>query len=193
MIAYKIDNNVYINLTNKCSNNCSFCVRTTSNAYEQYDLWLDKEPETKEVIEALNEYMGYENFVFCGYGEPLYRLETLMEVAEYLKRNNKKVRLNTNGQAKLIKGEGVASKLVGKIDEVSISLNAGNAKAYNDICDCQFGEEGFNALIEFASECKNLGITTKFTVVKAEGVDVDEAIAIAKQIGIPLRVRELIL
>ena len=42
MIVYEIDNSVYINLTNKCSNACEFCVRTTSDEYMPYDLWLKK-------------------------------------------------------------------------------------------------------------------------------------------------------
>lgn len=192
MIVYKIDNNVYINLTNRCSNACSFCVRTTSDCYNEYDLWLKKEPTVSEVIEELKKYSDYENFVFCGYGEPLYRADDLIEIAKYLKGQNKNVRLNTNGQADLIVGEGLARKLKGKIDKVSISLNAGTASGYNAICRCKFGEEGFYSLLRFAEECKEQGIDTVFSIVKTDDADIDGAKRISEKYGIPLRIRELI-
>lgn len=193
MIVYKIDNGVYINLTNKCSNNCSFCVRSTSARYDEYDLWLKKEPTAEEVIKEIDErFPDAEEYVFCGYGEPLYAFDTLIKVAEELKKRGKRTRLNTNGQADLIVGEGVAKKIKGLIDTVSISLNAPNAKEYNEICRCAFGKKGFDSLVKFAKECKNEGINTVFSVVKTPGFDVEKAEEFAKNAGIKLRVRELI-
>ena len=191
MIVYKIDDSVYINLTNRCSNNCSFCVRTTSDMYTPYSLWLQKEPTADEVIEELKKFSGKE-YVFCGYGEPLYAFDVLVIVAEYLHGEGKKVRLNTNGQADLIVGKGVAEKLKGLVDEVSISLNAENAKKYNEICACMFGEEGFNSLIRFAEDCKKNGIAVKFSVVKTAELNVEKTQELADSLGIPLRVRDLI-
>lgn len=192
MIVYEIDGAVYINLTNKCSNNCSFCVRTTSDRYAEYDLWLKKEPTAKEVIEELAKHDEGREYVFCGYGEPLCAFDVLLEVAEYLKGKGKTVRLNTNGQASLIVGEGVAERLKGKVDEVSISLNAAEAKEYNDICRCVYGEDGYYSMLRFAADCKESGIKVKFSVVKTPGFDVEAAKKIADGMGIPLRVRELI-
>ena len=193
MIVYEIDSNIYINLTNKCSNACEFCVRTTSDEYMPYDLWLKKEPAAEDVIKEIKEkYMNHSDFVFCGYGEPLYRLNEIIEVAKFLKANGKNTRLNTNGQASLIVGDGVAEKLKGLIDRVSISLNSYDAKTYNEICHCQFGDDGFYSLLEFAKECKDQGINVNFSVVRAEGVDVDKTVALANSLQIPIRIRELI-
>ena len=192
MIVYRIDNGIYINLTNRCSNNCSFCVRTTSKHYDEYGLWLKQEPTAKEVIAELEKAGDADEYVFCGYGEPLYAINVLLPVAAYLKANGKKVRLNTNGQADLIVGENVAERLKGKVDEVSISLNAPNAKQYNEICACDFGEEGFNSLLRFAKACKNAGIATKFSMVDTGEVDIEKAQELADSMEIPLRVRELI-
>lgn len=193
MIVYRIEENVYINLTNKCSNNCSFCVRNTSKHYEEYDLWLKREPSAEEVIKEIErEFNDGKEYVFCGYGEPLYAFDVMIKVAEELKRKGKITRLNTNGQADLIVGKSVAEKIKGKIDCVSISLNAPNAKEYNDICDCRFAEEGFNSLIRFALECKNNGIKTVFTAVRVPKFNETEAKKVADNLGIPLKIRELI-
>ena len=192
MIAYRIDNNVYLNLTNRCSNNCSFCVRTTSDFYKQYDLWLAKEPTADEVMAAIREQAPADEYVFCGYGEPLCAFDTLLEVAKRLKAMGKKTRLNTNGQADLIVGKGVAHKLKGLVDKVSISLNAENAQKYNEICACDYGEEGYKSLLRFAEDCKKEGLNAAFSVVRTPDTDVDAVQKVADRVGLPLRVRELI-
>jgi TatD family-associated radical SAM protein len=192
MIVYKIGNSAYINLTNKCSNSCIFCVRDTSEHYGEFDLWLKKEPTAEEVIGELKNFDGCEEYVFCGYGEPLYRLGELLKIAEYLKTHGKKVRLNTNGQAELIAGKSVAEKLKGRVDTVSISLNAGNAKSYNALCRPVFGEKAYESVKKFAEECRDAGIDTVFSMVKCDGADVVEAQNVADEMKIPLRVRELI-
>ena len=46
--TYQIGNNLYINLTNRCSNRCTFCVRDQSAQYEGYSLWLDSEPSVED-------------------------------------------------------------------------------------------------------------------------------------------------
>ena len=43
-LTYVYDNKIYLNLTNKCSNNCEFCIRHTGDGVLDYYLWLDKEP-----------------------------------------------------------------------------------------------------------------------------------------------------
>ena len=50
-LTYVYDNKIYLNLTNKCSNNCEFCIRHTGDGVLDYYLWLDKEPTAEEVIE----------------------------------------------------------------------------------------------------------------------------------------------
>jgi len=193
MIVYKIDENIYINLTNKCSNSCTFCVRTTSKEYEPYSLWLKKEPDYEEVVSALQEYISYENFVFCGYGEPLYRFDNVVKIGKYLKSLGKNVRLNTNGQADLIVGENAAAELVGAVDTVSISLNEVTAEEYQKLCRCRFGEEGYASLMRFAKDCVNKGLKVVFSIVDILGAEkIETAKKIASSIGAELRVRELI-
>lgn len=192
-LTYIYGNKIYINLTNECSNRCNFCIRNNNDGVDDYYLWLDKNPTADEVIKDLKKYdfTKYSEAVFCGFGEPLYALDALLKVAEYLKANNIKTRLNTNGQASLIIGDGVAEKIKGKIDTVSISLNASDAKKYNEVCNCCFGEAGYDSLLKFASDCVNQKMRVIFSVVDTIGIDeIEKCRRIAEKIGVEYRVRE---
>lgn len=192
-IIYEYQGKTYINLTNCCTNSCNFCIRNTNDGVADYYLWLDKEPTAAEVIAALNKTELCDEVVFCGFGEPLCAFEVLVEVAKYLKEQGKRVRINTNGQASLIVGEGAAEKLAGLIDIVNISLNASTAAEYNRICNCTFGEEGFDALIAFAAECKKYIPRVIFSVVDVIGEEEIAACkAVADSVGVEFRVRSFI-
>ncbi len=193
MIVYKIDGKAYINLTNKCSNACTFCVRNTSDRYSEFSLWLKKEPEFDEIIFACREFFDVEEFVFCGYGEPLYRADMIVKVGKFLKENGKRVRVNTNGQADLIVGKNVAESFVGSVDTVSISLNEVTAKDYQTLCRCAYGEEGYFSMLRFAADCVKAGLRVVFSIVDVIGEEkVKKAREIAEKIGAELRIRELI-
>lgn len=193
MIVYKIDNKAYINLTNKCSNACTFCVRSTSDRYSEFSLWLKTEPTYEEIITACKEFFYLDEFVFCGYGEPLYRADMIVKVGKFLKENGKKVRVNTNGQADLIVGKNVAESFVGSVDTVSISLNEVTAADYQALCRCAYGEEGYYSMLRFASDCVNVGLRVVFSIVDVIGNEkIEKARKIAADIGAELRVRELI-
>ena len=191
-IVYDIDDKTYINLTNECSNNCTFCLRRNHDGIENYYLWLAKKPTAKEVVSEL-EKRKVEKAVFCGFGEPLYALDVLLEVAKYLKKIGASVRVNTNGQAKLIAGSGVAKKMKGLVDVVSVSLNASTAEKYQNLCRSIFGEQGFYALLDFAKELKEEGIKVVFSVVDTVGAEEIEACRkVAESVGAEFRVRTYI-
>lgn len=166
--VYEYKNNLYFNLTNKCSNRCVFCIRNGEKG-ELYEkgLWLDKEPETlNDIINQLPADLSkYESFVFCGYGEPTCNLEMLKQVANFLKQFNKPIRLNTNGQGNLINDRNIVPELKDCVDIVSISLNASNAEKYQKMCNSDFAERAYFALLEFGRMCQSAGIATKVTVV----------------------------
>ena len=191
-IVYDIDDKTYINLTNECSNNCTFCLRRNHDGIENYYLWLAKKPTAKEVVSEL-EKRKVEKAVFCGFGEPLYALDVLLEVAKYLKKIGVSVRVNTNGQARLIAGSGVAKKMKGLVDVVSVSLNASTAEKYQNLCRSIFGEQGFYALLDFAKELKEEGIKVVFSVVDTIGAEEIEACRkVAESVGAEFRVRTYI-
>ena len=195
-ICYVLENTLYINLTNRCTNRCTFCVRDKDCGIGDVNLWLDREPTLEEVKEDIKKANPekYDEVVFCGYGEPTMRLEVLLESAKYIKENyNVKLRINTNGQANLYYGKDITPRFSGLIDCVSISLNAKNEEEYDELCKSIYGKESFNALIDFAEKCTEYVPQVIMSVVDVlpEG-DIEECRKIAESAGAKLRVRELI-
>ncbi|HHU62728.1 MAG TPA: radical SAM protein [Clostridiales bacterium] len=189
-IVYRLDKSLYINLTNRCTNKCCFCIRDISDGVGGYNLWLDREPTVKEVIEAIGDPTAYDQVVFCGYGEPMTRLEELLEISKYLKDRGAKVRVNTNGQANLIHGYNVVPRLAGLVDVISVSLNACSAEEYHRICDSDFGLEAYKGVVDFIKECKKY---IKRVVVSVVNVLPHESIKrcrqIADDLGVEFRIR----
>lgn len=192
MIAYKIGDSLYLNITNRCTNKCIFCIRNFAKGVGGYDLWLEREPTTKEIIEAIKEPEKYKEIVFCGYGEPLLRLQVVLDVASYIKNNYPgiPIRINTNGLGNLIHGEDITPQFKGLIDVVSISLNADNAEKYDKICRSDYGEEAFYSVIEFARKCKNYVPKVILTVVELPEIDIEKCRKIAEELGVGFRVRK---
>jgi len=187
---YKYKKAIYINLTNRCPNSCTFCVRNTHDGVGGYHLWLEKEPTAEEVIALLEAEGDVSEIIFCGLGEPTTAIDVLVDVAAYLQTRGSHIRLNTNGQGSAYAGEDIAPRLMGLIDVVSISLNAPTAEEYHQYCRSIYGEQAFQNLIDFSRECIAEGIDTVMTVVDVIGDEKIEACrAIAQDIGARFRVR----
>ncbi|MDI3534031.1 MAG: hypothetical protein PWQ82_396 [Thermosediminibacterales bacterium] len=189
MIAYKLGKNLYLNITNRCSSNCSFCLRNLGPGVGGYKLWLDREPTVEEIIKAVGDPSGYEQVVFCGYGEPLMRLDVVLEVSRYLKQKGAYVRIDTNGQANLIHGKNIVPLLKGLVDAVSISLNAESPQKYDKLCRSEFGEKAYESILDFAKECVKYIPKVILSVVDLPGIDIEKCRHIARDIGAELRVR----
>ncbi len=190
--VYILENKIYINLTNRCTNNCDFCIRRDHKDMDGQVLWIKEEPTAEDVIEQLPQNLDDfdSEIVFCGYGEPTYNLETLDEVASYLHCIDKTTRINTNGQANLIHGQDVTDVIVTSCDVINVSLNECNAQKYQRHCRSKFGEKAYDELIEFAKLCKQRGGNVVFSVVDSIGEsDVAECQKLADKLGIPLRIR----
>jgi TatD DNase family protein len=188
-IAYPIRDSLYLNITNRCSNACLFCVRNRTDFVKGHNLRLDHEPDYREVIDSINHPEKYREVVFCGYGEPTIRLDLLKEVAQYLKGKNVEVRLNTNGQGNLIHKRNIVPELAGLIDTVSISLNVDSGEKYERICQPRFGDNAFGQVVAFARECKKLLPRTILTVLDMPEVDLKSCERISKELGVELRIR----
>jgi len=190
--VYELDGNLYINLTNECSNSCEFCVRAMRNDYEGYDLWLEKEPTAEEVLALIPEGKEYASVVFCGYGEPTCRFDVLKKIAVALK-GKYPLRLNTNGQGSLINGRDITGEVALLFDQVNVSMNASTAEKYDDICHSVYGKAAFGAMVEFAKSCAKKGVKTHFSVVDCIGEDEVEACRmLAFQSRVLFRVRKFI-
>ena len=198
-ITYVVDGSLYVNMTNKCSNRCEFCIRNNGDgAYGSDSLWLEREPTLDEVMNSVlsRDLTAYPELIFCGYGEPTYRLEDAVVVAKAVKekRPEMKVRINTNGHSDLILGKNTAPMYEGAFDVVSISLNTPNPSRYQEICHSIFGEESHTALITFAKNVKQYVPKVILSVVKETLTEeeIEQCRAISESAGVTLRIRDYI-
>jgi len=193
-IAYDIGDSLYVNVTNRCTNKCSFCIRHTPSGVGDVDLWLEREPTADEIYKAIidKNINNYKELVFCGYGEPTYRINEIIYCAKKIKEiSDIPIRINTNGHTNKICGKDVTPLFEGCIDIVSISLNASTAEKYNKICGCEFGRDGFFEMLDFAKKVKKYVPRTILTVVDIIGKEEIEACRnICREMGCEYRIRK---
>jgi TatD DNase family protein len=190
-ITYPIRNSLYLNITNRCTSACAFCVRYYTDYVKGHNLRLRAEPTAAELIREIGDPKRYDEIVFCGFGEPLVRLDVVKAVATEVKRLGGTVRIDTNGHANLIHKRNVLPELAGLVDAVSVSLNAQNAEVYEKLSHPQFGAPAYEAVIDFIREAKKYIPDVTATVVTAPGVDVEACQKIVDELGARFRVREL--
>jgi len=200
-ISYEYEGALYVNLTNKCDCACVFCLRHNGHKGSIYadDLWLDHEPTREEALADLlsRDLAGYPEIVFCGFGEPTFRLDDILWLVDRMKEqvpDLPPIRINTNGHANLIQGRDVIPDLKGRIDTLSISLNANTAAEYVALCHPVQGEAAYQAMLDFAKEAKNYVPHVVFTVVDKGTApeEIEESRRIADSLGVKLRVRSYI-
>jgi len=190
-ISYKVDDNLYLNITNRCMMACPYCIKYKwANKFHGNDLKLEKEPTAAEIIASIGDPKKYNEIVFCGYGDALVRADVTKEVAKWIKDNGGKVRINTAGLANRYHNKNVLKELAGAVDAISISLNGSDAKQHNEINRPQFGEESFNEIINFAKEAKKYIPSVTITTVELPGIDIEKVKKIALDAGVSFRARE---
>lgn len=173
--TYQLGNSLYINVTNRCNAECIFCRRKTDPFISGYNLGMKKseEPSADVYIREIGDPTKYDEIVFCGYGEPTLRWDVVKEIAEYVKRNGGKTRLNTNGHGNFINKRNIIPEMKGKIDTVSISLNSTDADQYSKLM--RVDKEYFNGMINFAKESVNYVDKVIMTVVDIDDVEIPKA------------------
>ncbi len=189
-IAYVIRNSLYLNITNRCPNKCVFCSRETAPYVKGHYLGLEKEPTTEELIKAIGDPSGYDEVVFCGFGESTERLDVLKAVAGYLKENGAVVRLDTNGLGDLINGRPICKELKGLIDTICISLNTNIKEEYQKLCNSTFDGKAYSSLLSFIKSAKEYIPDVLVSIVSVPGVDIESCRKIAEDLGVRFRVRE---
>lgn len=196
-LAYLLDGKIYINLTNKCTNACIFCLRQDKDDVCGKDMWLDTENfSAQDVIEQFESLPLSSEVTFCGYGEPMLKLGVLKEVAKYIKEKHPevKLRINTNGHANFVYKRNVCEELKGLIDTISVSLNGANSDEYNELSQPSF-DGAYEEVKKFIKSSSDAGIKTVATVVegyKGRHIDIEACQKTAEELGATLRVREWI-
>lgn len=190
-ISYTIRNSLYLNITNRCPNTCSFCPRLEKPYVKGHYLGLKEEPTLEEILGVVsNNIEKYDEVVFCGYGEPTERLEILKKVAEVLKEKGaRRIRLNTNGLGDLVNERPICPELAGLIDSIYISLNSPSEEEYRALCSPGFGDKAYPALLAFTRRAKDCIPEVTLSVVDVPGLDVEACRQIAGELGVRFRVR----
>ena len=192
-ITYSYGSNLYVNTTNRCDMHCNFCLRQMGDGVGEADsLWLEREPTKEEIWEDIQtrDLSQYQELVFCGYGEPTYRLHDILWVCDQVRAHSPiSIRMDTNGHANLIWGEDVAPLFQGRFDTVSISLNAKDKKTYDERCAPDY-ENGYEAMLDFTREVRSFVPRVIMSVVDCISEEEIEACCqVCAQIGAEYRVR----
>lgn len=206
ILVYLLDGKIYINLTNRCTNDCIFCLRKDKDDVVGQTLWLDNENSTaKDVIEQFelkkNELINvhhspFTEVIFCGYGEPMLKFDVLKQVAEYIKKQylKTKIRVNTNGHANYVYKKNIVPECKGLIDEFSVSLNGATKEEYNELSQPKF-DQAYEEVKKFIKACSDENISVVASIVegyKGRHLDLNKCEKIANELGAKFRVREWI-
>ncbi len=202
-IVYRYKNGLYVNLTNRCPTACVFCVKNTWKMdYRGSNLNLGgADPSPAEVIALAKEEWAaapFEEFVFCGYGEPTMRLEAMLTCARMIKNGRAaplpralKVRLNTNGLANAVWGRNVVPELKGLIDSVHVSLNTADPAQWLALMRPlePWASDGYEKVKEFIREASLLLPEIFVTAVEDKDIDTEKFKALAERLGAETRIR----
>lgn len=196
--VYWTDNTLYLNITNRCSSSCYFCLRRYKIGVGGFNLKFKEEPTIEEIKKELSEVLHQRNWdeiVFCGFGEPTERLDVLLETVKWIKQHYGRpiqIRLDTNGHGYALNpGKDVAFELKNAgIEKVSVSLNAEDKETYTEICKPTF-PGAYEAVLDFICKTKEL-LEVEVSVVRLPEVDLDKVQKVSDSLGVKLKVREYI-
>jgi TatD DNase family protein len=191
VITYRIGNNLYINVTNRCNADCIFCDRKGSANIYGYNLKMkrEEEPNAEDYIKEIGDPKNYNEIVFCGYGEPTIRWDVIKQIGRYVKDNGGNTRLNTNGHGNVINKRNIAEEMGGIIDIISVSLNAVNPVAYSELM--KVDQNYFNEMINFIKEAKKHIGRVVISMVDLDKSEEEKGRQFAEQeLKVEFRVRE---
>ena len=194
-LTYSDGARLYINLTDGCSLKCRYCFKNAGPGpvIEGTDLTLARQPSATDIRKALREELdGFEEAVFAGFGEPTLRFPTLLELAEFIHRQGKAVRLVTDGLANRVYRRDVTPQLAGRIDRISVSLNAADAATYNRLCQPPW-PDAFDHVCDFLRRVRgHVPEVTATAVEGVEGVDIEACRRLAEEeLGVAFRPRPM--
>ena len=188
--TYLLGNSLYINVTNRCNADCTFCRRKEDPFLHGYNLGMTKseEPTSDIYIKEIGDPSKYDEVVFCGYGEPTIRWDVVKEVAKYIKANGGKTRINTNGHGNIINKRDITAEMKNIIDVVSISFNSFDSKQYSELM--RVSEDHFDEMKKFAGLAKSYVKKVVMSVVSLDEVEIEKSRKVVEdEIGVEFRVR----
>ena len=188
--TYKIGSSLYVNVTNRCNADCVFCDRKGEAVIKGYNLKMSKadEPDVKVYLEEIGDPTKYDEIVFCGYGEPTIRWDVVKKIAEDVKLNGGKTRINTDGHGNFINKRDITPELHGLIDTVSISLNSTDPDQYAKLM--RVDRSMHAEMLDFAKKAKEYTHVV-LSIVGLSSVDSEKAKRfVTDEVGVDFRERE---
>ncbi|MCW8929884.1 MAG: TatD family nuclease-associated radical SAM protein [Gammaproteobacteria bacterium] len=191
-LVYTIGNNLYINLTDRCTLACEFCPKIQGSMdVHEYTLLLSRRHPAEDYISKIGDPAQYDEIVFCGFGEPTLRIKELLEVAAYCKQAGTPVRVNTDGLGNLVNKRNILPELAQSVDALSVSMNAQNEKIYDQHC-VPAVKGSYDSMLEFLRLAPQyIPDTTATAIDGLEGVDIEACELKAKELGVKFRRRVL--
>ena len=191
-IVYALGGSLYVNVTNECSNSCTFCIANEGPLFAGVRLSFEsrtEEPTADEIMSAILSAPSFEELVFCGFGEPWERISVIMNVLQGLVLPADRVRINTNGQDFLLASPSRLDELVPFVETLSVSLNAPDAETYEKLCRPVHGAKAFDAVCDFIRTAHTRGFRVIATAVASSGVDMEAVRCVAEGLGAQFRAR----
>ncbi|MCB1801460.1 MAG: TatD family nuclease-associated radical SAM protein [Gammaproteobacteria bacterium] len=191
-VSYVIGDRLYLNITDRCTLGCLFCPKTRGNRQlHEYDLTLAHRPTQAEILVAIDDPRRFSEIVFCGFGEPTLRLNLLLDTAQHIKQNGGRVRVNTDGLANLVHKRNVLPEMAGRIDALSVSMNADTELLYQRHCDPAL-PGSYAAMLDFLRAApEHVPQVTATAIEGLAGVDIDACRKLAESLGVGFRQRRL--
>lgn len=195
VLAYPLQDALYLNLTSACTLACIFCpkIRDDDFTVGGFDLRLGRNPALDEVwAAALAAGLGGRSeVVFTGFGEPTRRLDAVLELTRRLKAAGvARVRLDTDGLASLREGRDVPPELAAAgLDAVSVSLNAADAETYATLCPSRYGATAYPAVQEFIRSAVRCLREVNASAVAVPGLSEAACRRVAEELGARFRWR----
>lgn len=210
IIYHKRDTGEFsINITNKCGNSCTFCIRDFCTGWrdskEPQNLYLEREPTKEEVLEAVRVELAKwpEGCLvkICGYGEPVERIDVVFDIVHLIKTTSPAcvVQLDTSGWPLLeLCDEKVFETLkIQGLDNISVSLNAPNKNLYDRIVrpgcfECK--ESAYENTLKCIRLAKDHGFHVKATFVLTKVIKQHEEACkkLVEQLGVEYVGREYV-
>ncbi|MBR9729415.1 TatD family nuclease-associated radical SAM protein [Shewanella intestini] len=191
-LVYDIRQSRYLNITGRCTLRCQFCPKQNgSKQVHEFDLNLRSTVTAQEVIPMLGDVSQFDEYVFCGYGEPTLNLDCLIGVATEIKARGGKVRVNTDGLGNLFHRRNILPELVKCVDSLSVSLNANTEASYLEHCQPKLANS-YSAVLEFIQLAPKFINQVQVSAIDGlAGVDIEQCRLIVEQAGCEFKHRHL--
>lgn len=210
IIYYRKDfSELSINITNRCPNQCPFCIRDRNVGWGVSNLYLDEDPSIDDIVIATNKALDDsilmtgslpEKIKICGYGEPILRIADLVSIISRISDDKGPLnwQLTTTGWPifHIKNGESYLADLYSAgVYNVYMSMHAINENDYNKLLR-PMNDEGnsFDQAIAFTRLTRKIGydVTLAFINMKSElsQAQMERIIAFARELDCRYHLRK---